>query len=354
VFLNRLKFGFLLFETQQGFVRVELSFWQRVYLLWTFRNFRQLTVPLLNSRQRALVTALFASGERTVSDPHDPDLSIGMVEDFLPPTPRTDAALSANKELQEEEKVIAPPSGISPNPQPTPWPSPKVAWSRMAAVAGVLVLCVISVVAWHRIERAPRSEARNQSPPRINAAISPDSSHSAAPSLIDRSQALSAPAETAAQPRVTKSVVQLASTVTVTPVPKARTHIPTPASTPDLQLSVEDDSILASRPPVRSVYPVYPDVNTRGAVALTAQVDSDGRVRSVRVVSGNHALASAAVRAVRLWRYSPYLEDGRPVATETNIVISFISEDTISMTFPPSLPLAETQLAKHAHSDKLK
>ena len=58
-------------------------------------------------------------------------------------------------------------------------------------------------------------------------------------------------------------------------------------------------------------------------VALTARVDSDGTVRTVRVVSGNRALAAAAVRAVRQWRYRPYLQDGQPIATETNIAISF-------------------------------
>jgi protein TonB len=61
-------------------------------------------------------------------------------------------------------------------------------------------------------------------------------------------------------------------------------------------------------------------------------------VRTVRIVSGDRALAAAAVRAVRQWRYRPYLKDGQPVATETNIVISFLSKDAISMSFPSSIP----------------
>jgi periplasmic protein TonB len=89
---------------------------------------------------------------------------------------------------------------------------------------------------------------------------------------------------------------------------------------------------------LRFAYPVYPDIRARGVVSLTAGLDSDGAVRSVRVVSGNRALAAAAVQAVRQWRYRPYLKDGQPVPTETNIVISFISDDAISMTFPPSIP----------------
>lgn len=339
VFLGRLQSGFLLFETQQGFVRVELSLWQRVYLLWTFRNFHQLPVPLLNARQRVLVITLFSKGERAVSDLPDPGLVIGMVEDFVPPTPSTAASLIPKKEQQEKKRVVASRPGISPNPQPTRSSLPEVAWSRIAAVAGVLALCVVSLVAWHRLEGIPRSHAHNQFPAQRNVVTSPDSSQPRASSVTLRSVVVSAPADTATHPYVAKSPVQPASTVTVVPVRKAGTRIPTPASSPDLQVS-RNDSIQASRPPVRSVYPVYPDVNTRGVVALTARVDSDGRVRSVRVISGNRLLAAAAVNAVRQWRYDPYLEDGQPVATETNIVISFISDDAISMSFPPSLPVS--------------
>ncbi len=88
---------------------------------------------------------------------------------------------------------------------------------------------------------------------------------------------------------------------------------------------------------MRYVYPDYSDIQARGVVALTAELDSEGKVRSVKVITGNHALAAAAVRAVRQWRYRPYMKDGQPVATETNILISFISSDAISMTFPPSI-----------------
>lgn len=48
---------------------------------------------------------------------------------------------------------------------------------------------------------------------------------------------------------------------------------------------------------LRSVCPIHPDVRGRGVVALTARVDSDGTVRTVSIVSGNRALAAAAVRA---------------------------------------------------------
>lgn len=91
--LNKLESGLLLFQTQQGVVAVEPSFWQRVYLLWTFRNFRQLSLPLLNSRQIALVNDLFRH-HAAVSHEYEPSLEIGRIENFVPPAIGTGAELA--------------------------------------------------------------------------------------------------------------------------------------------------------------------------------------------------------------------------------------------------------------------
>jgi TonB family protein len=337
VFLNRLESGFLLFETPRGLVRVEPSLWQRVYLLWTFRNFRRLSIPLLNQRQRALVSALFRDHASAVSDSRDSLLVIGVVEHFVPPTVRAGASTVQQKE--RPKKVAAQRAEIVPKPHPVRSYSPKVAWSKVATTVGALSLCAVFVLAWHRVQGIPGSQAHDQ--PRlqqINMIAPPNSSHVEEPAGIAKSPTVVPSAATAQPLAIPKAAVQLASITAVIPPPKQGTRIHLAAPTPDLPLSGQDNGIQASRPPLRFVYPVYPDVRTRGVVALTAWVDSDGTVRTVRVVSGNRALAAAAVRAVRQWRYRPYLKDGEPVATETNIVISFISEDAISMTFPPSVP----------------
>ena len=86
MFLDKLESGFLLFETEQGWVRVDLSFGQRVYLLWTFRNFRQLSIPLLNPRQRTLVNSLFRNHAAEVLHSFELLPVIGVVEKFVPPT----------------------------------------------------------------------------------------------------------------------------------------------------------------------------------------------------------------------------------------------------------------------------
>jgi len=376
VFLDRLQSGFLLFQTQQGLVRVELSLRQRIYLLWTFRNFRQLSIPLLNSRQRALVNALFRNNAGVVSPSPNRLLAIGVVENFVPPPVQIDP-LPAQMPVQikeRQEKAVEQQTEIVPKPNPVPSSSPRFAWSkltttklatsklapsklamsRLATTGGALCLCIVSVVAWHRIEGIPHSQAHNQ--PRlqqINMIALPDSPHLAKPAaaIAESLAAIDPPAapppqslaatEAAVIPAPINAVVPASirtSIPTSIPTPKRAIRVRDAASTPNLPLPGQDSGIQASRPPLHFAYPDYPDVSARGVVALTARVDSDGTVRTVRVVSGNRALAAAAVRAVRQWRYRPYVQDGQPVATETNIVISFISDDAISMSFPPSIP----------------
>jgi protein TonB len=46
-------------------------------------------------------------------------------------------------------------------------------------------------------------------------------------------------------------------------------------------------------------------------------------VGEVKVASGNVALTSAAVDAVRQWRYRPALLDGEPVQSEMSVAITF-------------------------------
>jgi len=60
-----------------------------------------------------------------------------------------------------------------------------------------------------------------------------------------------------------------------------------------------------------------------GPVRLQATIDADGSVSSVGVLEGDPALAAAAIKAVRQWRYRPYLVNGTPTAVQTTITINF-------------------------------
>ncbi len=75
------------------------------------------------------------------------------------------------------------------------------------------------------------------------------------------------------------------------------------------------------------VDPVVPDfaksADIEGTVLLSAVIGTDGRLKDVKFVSGDRALAIEAFRAVRDWRYRPYMLNGKPIEAETRIVMNF-------------------------------
>ena len=80
---------------------------------------------------------------------------------------------------------------------------------------------------------------------------------------------------------------------------------------------------------VHKVQPIYPPearrMRVQGSVVIDAKVTTKGQLEELKLVSGDPLLASAAMDAVRRWRYTPYSLNGQPIAKETRITISFIA-----------------------------
>jgi protein TonB len=78
---------------------------------------------------------------------------------------------------------------------------------------------------------------------------------------------------------------------------------------------------------INKVEPIYPKfalmAGIRGEVRLHAIIAKDGTIQSISVVSGHPLLASAALEAVRQWRYRPYLLNKEAVEVETFITVNF-------------------------------
>jgi TonB family protein len=78
---------------------------------------------------------------------------------------------------------------------------------------------------------------------------------------------------------------------------------------------------------ISRVDPIYPEEAERqaveGTVRLRAIVGKDGAVADIEVVNGPPLLSSAAVSAVRQWRYKPTLVGDQPVEVAEEITISF-------------------------------
>ena len=78
---------------------------------------------------------------------------------------------------------------------------------------------------------------------------------------------------------------------------------------------------------VLRVAPAYPDfareAGVEGTVHLWALVDLDGSVREVRVRKSVPMLDEAAVAAVSRWRFTPALNNGRPVRVWVAVPVRF-------------------------------
>jgi TonB family protein len=78
---------------------------------------------------------------------------------------------------------------------------------------------------------------------------------------------------------------------------------------------------------VTKVTPQYPDeakqAHVQGLVTLQGEIDKNGNIEGLTLVSGHPMLAPAAIEAVTQWKYKPYLLAGEPVAVETQIVVNF-------------------------------
>ena len=101
---------------------------------------------------------------------------------------------------------------------------------------------------------------------------------------------------------------------------------PPPAMPPEFRKKVEEFERGAVKitfeavPPVllKMVDPVYPPDVERdipsGSVILNVRIDTEGNVKKVMVLGmSDEKLNDPAVRAVRQWKYEPYLQEGRAV-----------------------------------------
>lgn len=77
---------------------------------------------------------------------------------------------------------------------------------------------------------------------------------------------------------------------------------------------------------IERVVPVYPELPKRirmqGEVSLEVIISPEGRVESVRIVSGHPMFVNAALEAARRWRFEPTLLNGVPVRVTG--VITFV------------------------------
>jgi len=377
---QKIRTGLLELRTRIGSVYVSPSFWERIYLLWTFRNFQSLPKQVLNRHQQHLIDKLCRAAIVSRNGPIARARIIGAVENvYLMPDRKTEAAAPTSKlvelgatsadvgalravgsegisirsnraaynridvgrlhrqsanvqyisalkrdSAEQSETREASPASVDSDARRT-WSRNRVGWALVAA-SGAALLAILFDFREGRLT------------PRITVAIEA------------HEPALSIPSAAAAPPdKVQQSMpAERRQPTTITalkpssPVVSSRQHesaqrnavilprqnVATMDSTPRERLQV------AGAPESGFSYPVAPNPTLTGEVSLKAVIGTDGTVTEVDVLSGKRALAGAAARAVRHWRYRPHELKGHAVEAETNIVISFVASDAVSVSFP--------------------
>lgn len=95
----------------------------------------------------------------------------------------------------------------------------------------------------------------------------------------------------------------------------------------DAPKRIRVDQEAQSKNLIHKVTPVYPmdakAAGIQGKVVLNAAIDKDGKVRDLKVESGDDSLAQSALTAVRQWVYKPTLLNGEPIEVETTITVTY-------------------------------
>lgn len=340
-------------DSGHGVVYAPASGWHKICLLWTFRNFRSLPQNVLSPRQQQLIASLHrAATDYPANELHHAAI-VGTVEGFKP----SSLAASARTRKWVAEKSPTKPASI---PGRKPFHARFTFNGMTLKIATALLVIAIAVLAWHQLGAQPVSELKPTQPV---AAVRPNDvlpntettaahvgtaapavQRSAAPPAVGPTPATSAPPHptvASAHPqeanggRASSPVLPHATGKDGRGRPSSN-----PAPAPMFEAAADQPRMQISGRPRKLVYPVCPETHVRGKVSLQAVVGYDGAVNRVRVLTGDRTLAAAAIEAVRQWRYEPFSGALPPLERETNITISFISNEVVAVSFPASAPLS--------------
>jgi protein TonB len=103
---------------------------------------------------------------------------------------------------------------------------------------------------------------------------------------------------------------------------------PPPPPPPDNKIvRIRQHSSIQTANLIHQVQPIYPPIarqtRTQGVVLLEAVIDKDGSIQTLRVISGHPLLTSAALDAVKQWKYRPTLLNGEPIEVITTVTVTF-------------------------------
>jgi hypothetical protein len=360
---------FLELRTENGAIYLRPSRWQRIRLQWTFRHFRVLSPEVLSSADKRLIEKLSQSAVVTPSRPLPNEAVFGVVEKPRqkppasanrvvtlrpsPPAKHVFLAKSPTRDLPSADfsAVLKRETRLSGGTKARSFGAlPFQQWKALGALTAVgFIVILASVYLGPQFSSAVR--LRNPRTPTEHAAnnIKPNPPSPAISPLLVSPAGAWLPYAGRPKPWIAGSEPAL---VTKAPTPvadgvgpsisagrassslaQALNTVPDtiPEPSPATPSAVSAPRFVAELPPGYFAHPVVSGSNPVGELQLKALIGADGSVKEVTVLSGRPELAKAGVRAVRQWRYSPYLVQGSPVEVETQIKMSFFGPDAVSI-----------------------
>jgi TonB family protein len=114
------------------------------------------------------------------------------------------------------------------------------------------------------------------------------------------------------------------SSAILSPVARSESQ---PAPPPSLVSSAPTSRTVREPKLISFTRPTYPSQarqsNTQGIVVVSAALDVNGNVIDAKAIRGPVSLRQAAIEAVRQWKYSPALIDGKPSAARVTVNVEF-------------------------------
>jgi TonB family protein len=108
----------------------------------------------------------------------------------------------------------------------------------------------------------------------------------------------------------------------------------------------------AQQQPISAQGPIYPlaarAAGIEGDVTIKAVLATDGTVHDLRAIAGPKELQQAAIDAVGLWRYHPYLQHGKPSQTDLTVTVRFRFGNKKQKA--EAMAKAQAELAAHSDS----
>lgn len=124
-------------------------------------------------------------------------------------------------------------------------------------------------------------------------------------------------------------VARLEALEFLSPADEAALTPPAEAVSPPQVITLDEKT--AKLQLLEKTVPVYPPIakaaRVSGDVVLSIQIQTDGSVEHLRVVSGPPMLIQATLDGVKKWKYRPFTQNGEPVEVNTTVTVPFrISE----------------------------